>query len=89
MLTTLLDKVGLRWTLRIWAIMTCTLTGIAFLGVRPRIPVAKRAPGQQRPRLIVPQMRYFKSPLWLSFVRLLPAPGPGWIALARLTCEFQ
>lgn len=72
MLNALLEKVGLRWTLRIWAIMTCATTGVAFLGIRPRIPTAKRRPGQERPRFIVPQMQYFKSPLFLSFVRLFP-----------------
>ena len=70
MLNTLLEKVGLQWTLRIWAIMTCTTTGAAFLVIRPRVPIVKRRPGQARPRFIVPQMQYFKSPLFLSFVRL-------------------
>ena len=60
----------MQWTLRIWAIMTCTTTGAAFLGIRPRVPIVKRRPGQARPRFIVPQMQYFKSPLFLSFVRL-------------------
>lgn len=69
MLNALLNNVGLRWTLRIWAIMTCVATGIAFLGIRPRVPVSKLHPGQKRPRFIVPQMQYFKSPLFLSFVR--------------------
>ena len=70
MLDSLLNNVGLRWTLRIWAIMTCAVTGIAFLGVRPRVPIAKRHSGQSRPRLMVPQMQYFKSPLFLIFVSL-------------------
>lgn len=68
MLHAMLNNLGLRWTLRIWAIMTCTATGIAFVGIRPRVPVTKPHPGQRRPRLIVPQMGYFKSPLFLSFV---------------------
>ena len=70
MLNALLNNVGLRWTLRIWAIMTCAITGLAFLGIRPRVPVVKPRPGQRRPRLIVPQMQYFKSPLFLSFVSI-------------------
>ncbi len=68
MLNAMLNNLGLRWTLRIWAIMTCTATGIAFLGIRPRVPISKPHPGQRRPRLIVPQMVFFKSPLFLSFV---------------------
>ena len=69
MLNALLSNVGLAWTLRIWAIMTCATTAVAFLGIRPRVPVSKPHPGQKRPRFIVPQMQYFKSPLFLSFVR--------------------
>ncbi|OSD08079.1 MFS general substrate transporter [Trametes coccinea BRFM310] len=65
LLNALLNNVGLRWTLRIWAIMTCVSTGIAFYGVRPRVPMAKFQPGQRRP--LAPRMEYFKSPLFLSF----------------------
>ncbi|TBU59311.1 MFS general substrate transporter [Dichomitus squalens] len=88
LLNALLSKVGLPWTLRIWAIMTCTLTGIAFLGVRPRIPVPKRAPGQQRPRLIVPQMRYFKSPLWLSFSLTCLVQGLSYFPVSLYIASF-
>ena len=67
LLNALLNNVGLRWTLRIWAFMTCVSTGIAFYGVRPRLPVPKFYAGQRRP--LAPRMEYFKSPLFLSFVR--------------------
>ncbi|PIL27566.1 MFS general substrate transporter [Ganoderma sinense ZZ0214-1] len=82
------EKVGLRWTLRIWAIMTCATTGIAFLGIRPRIPVVKRRPGQERPRFIVPQMQYFKSPLFLSFSLTCLVQGLSYFPVSLYIASF-
>ena len=89
MLHAMLNNLGLRWTLRIWAIMTCTATGIAFVGIRPRVPVTKPHPGQRRPRLIVPQMGYFKSPLFLSFVSNHAALCPDANSSPRVACHMQ
>ncbi|KAI1798150.1 MFS general substrate transporter [Ganoderma leucocontextum] len=88
MLNALLNKVGLRWTLRIWAIMTCATTGVAFLGIRPRIPVVKRRPGQERPRFIVPQMQYFKSPLFLSFSLTCLVQGLSYFPVSLYIASF-
>ena len=68
-LTALLDKVGLRWTLRIWAIVTTIFCGIALLGLRPRLPVPKYPHGSRRPRFIPPQLGFVKTPLFWSVVR--------------------
>ncbi|TBU44775.1 MFS general substrate transporter [Dichomitus squalens] len=65
-LTALLDKVGLRWTLRIWAIVTTIFCGIALLGLRPRLPVPKYPHGSRRPRFIPPQLGFVKTPLFWS-----------------------
>ncbi len=67
-LTALLDKVGLQWTLRIWAIVTTIFCGIALLGLRPRLPVPKYPRGSRRPRFIPPQLGFVKNPLFWSVV---------------------
>ena len=68
-LNALLDKVGLAWTLRIWAIVTTIFCGIALLGLRPRLPVPKYPHGSRRPRFIPPQLGFVKTPLFWSVVR--------------------
>jgi len=39
MASSLLQKVGYQWTLRIWAAMFIVFGSIALLGVKPRLPV--------------------------------------------------
>nr|VWP01489.1 Cytochrome P450 monooxygenase CYP52X1 [Ganoderma boninense] len=39
LLNVMLESVGLRWTLRIWAIVSTVIIGIALLGIRPRLPL--------------------------------------------------
>ena len=68
MLTALLEKVGLPWTLRIWAIATTICCGAALLGLRPRLPVPKYTMGQKRPRFIPPALGFTKNPLFWSVV---------------------
>ncbi|KAH8100923.1 major facilitator superfamily domain-containing protein [Cristinia sonorae] len=63
----LLDAVGYRWTLRIWAAIMMVIGGVAILGIRRRIPVPKYRPGQQRPRLIPRNMQFFQSPIFWCF----------------------
>ena len=52
-LNALLNKVGLRWTLRIWAISTTLFSAVAMLGMRPEIdprivsPTASAESGEQ------------------------------------------
>ena len=69
-LNTLLEKVGLRWTLRIWAIGTSLCTGVALLGMRSRFPVPKFSAGQRRPKFIPPQLKFLKNSLFWTFVSL-------------------
>ena len=68
-LNVLLEKVGLRWTLRIWAIATTFIIGLACLAVRSRFPVPKFTAGQRRPKFIPPQLDFVKEGLFLTFVR--------------------
>lgn len=68
MVNGLLDKVGFRWTLRIWAIGMAVVAGLALLGVKPRVPVPRYHRGQNRPRLIPVQMHFLKRPLFWTFV---------------------
>ncbi|RPD56103.1 MFS general substrate transporter [Lentinus tigrinus ALCF2SS1-7] len=67
LLNTLLDKVGLRWTLRIWAIGTSFFSGIALLGMRSRFPTPKYGATQRRPKFIPPQLTFLKTGLFWSF----------------------
>lgn len=67
-LTALLEEVGLRWTLRIWALVTTIFCGVALLGLRPRLPVPKFVSGQRRPRLIPPALGFIRNPLFWSVV---------------------
>ncbi|KAI0718179.1 MFS general substrate transporter [Cerioporus squamosus] len=67
LLNFLLDKVGLRWTLRIWAIGTSLCTAIALLGMRSRFPVPKFSSAQRRPKFIPPQLTFLKNALFWSF----------------------
>lgn len=68
MLTALLEKVGLPWTLRICAISTSVCAAIAMLGMRSRLPPPKFSAGQQRPKLIPPHLDWARRPLFVSFV---------------------
>ncbi|KAH9951120.1 MFS general substrate transporter [Amylocystis lapponica] len=66
-LNALLVHVGFRWTLRIWALAMLVVSGIALLGVGPRIPAPRFHRGHRRPRFIPPQMQFVKTPLFWSF----------------------
>ena len=71
-LNVLLEKVGLRWTLRVWAIGTSVCSAVALLGMRSRFPVPKFSPGQRRPKFIPPQLSFYKNTLFWSFVSAIP-----------------
>ena len=66
---------GFRWTLRIMAILIAVCGGIAFLGVRPRVPIApvSRVRGSRRAQAggIALDLSFFKSPLFILVVSLL------------------
>ena len=68
-LNVLLDKVGLRWALRVWALGTSVFSGITLLGMRSRLPIPKFTRGQRRPKFIPPQLTILNNRLFWSFVR--------------------
>ena len=78
-LNVLLNKVGLRWTLRIWAISTTLCSAVAMLGMRSRFPVPKFSADQRRPKLIPSRLDFLHTPLFWSFVSSYPSS-------ARMAC---
>jgi len=67
MVNALLDRVGFRWTLRIWSIGMAFIAGMALFGVNHRTPVPKFHPGQARPRWIPPRVHFLKRAVFWSF----------------------
>ena len=68
LLNALLNNVGLRWTLRIWAIGTTVAAGIAFLGMRSRLPVPKYSAVHRRPKLLPDRLDFLRTALFWSVV---------------------
>ncbi|OCH87540.1 MFS general substrate transporter [Obba rivulosa] len=66
-LNALLSRTGYAWTLRAWSLCMLLVSGIALLGLRPRVPVAKFQPGQPRPRFIPPGLEFLENPLFYAF----------------------
>ncbi|KAI8986278.1 MFS general substrate transporter [Trametes punicea] len=66
-LNALLDRVGFRWALRIWAIGTSLFSAMALSCMRSRFPVPRYIAGQRRPRFIPPQLGFMRSPLFWAF----------------------
>ncbi|KAM5540859.1 hypothetical protein V8D89_005503 [Ganoderma adspersum] len=66
LLNALLNNVGLRWTLRIWAIGTTVAAGLAFLGLRGRLPVPKYNAVHRRPKLVPNRLDYLGTTLFWS-----------------------
>ncbi|EJF57758.1 MFS general substrate transporter [Dichomitus squalens LYAD-421 SS1] len=87
-LNALLDQVGLRWTLRIWAIGSTIVSGIALLGVRPRLPVPTYASGQRRPRFIPPQLGLMKNPLFWSVSLTIALQGLSYFPVLLYITSF-
>ncbi|KDQ61480.1 hypothetical protein JAAARDRAFT_66589 [Jaapia argillacea MUCL 33604] len=67
LMNALLQSIGFRWTLRIWAAVMTIVSSLAMFGVHPRIPSPKYRGRQNRPPLIPPQMPFFKSAIFWSF----------------------
>ncbi|KAF8901161.1 major facilitator superfamily domain-containing protein [Gymnopilus junonius] len=59
----LLNAVGFRWTLRIWALALGACCGIALIGVNPRIPVRKPSMDVPRHPWFPTDLSRLKSPL--------------------------
>ncbi|TBU45568.1 MFS general substrate transporter [Dichomitus squalens] len=66
LLNALLTNIGLRWTLRLWAIGTTVLCGIAMLGMRSRLPVPKYSAVHRRPKLLPGRVDFLRSTLFWS-----------------------
>ncbi|KAI0788897.1 MFS general substrate transporter [Abortiporus biennis] len=68
MVNALLNRVGFRWTLRIWAIGMVVIAGLALLGIQHRVPVPKFRRGlANRPRLIPQRMDFVKRSMFWIF----------------------
>ncbi|KAI0773965.1 MFS general substrate transporter [Fomes fomentarius] len=87
-LTALLEKVGLRWTLRIWALVTTIFCGVALLGLRPRLPVPKFVSGQRRPRLIPPALGFIRNPLFWSVSVTILLQGFSYFPVSLYIASF-
>lgn len=62
----LLTRAGLRWTLRILALLIGVCASIALLGVKPRVPLPSAAgPARSIPR---PDLTFMKTPEFIAMV---------------------
>ncbi|KDQ20064.1 hypothetical protein BOTBODRAFT_27484 [Botryobasidium botryosum FD-172 SS1] len=62
LLNILLQKMGWRWTLRIWALGTAIPGGIAVWCVKGRIPIVKNQPSQVKPV----SLSFLRAPLFIA-----------------------
>ncbi|KAH9947008.1 MFS general substrate transporter [Amylocystis lapponica] len=67
LLNVMLERVGVQWALRIWALAIMILSGIALLGVNPRLPVPRYTSENRRPRFIPLQLDFLKGTLFWAF----------------------
>ncbi|KAI0754563.1 MFS general substrate transporter [Daedaleopsis nitida] len=88
LLNYLLDKVGLRWTLRIWAIGTSACTALALFGMRSRFPTPKYSPIERRPKFIPPHMDWMKNSLFWSFVMTNLMQGLSYFPVSLYIATF-
>ena len=84
LLNALLTNIGLRWTLRIWAICTTVLCGIAMLGMRSRLPVPKYNAVHRRPKLLPGRVDFLRSTLFWSVVSPSISLAPKHVGLSLL-----
>ncbi|EIW52382.1 MFS general substrate transporter [Trametes versicolor FP-101664 SS1] len=87
-LNVLLDKVGLGWTLRIWAISTSLFSGIALLGMRNRLPVPKFTALNRRPRFIPPHIGFVRNPLFWTFAITNMLQGLSYFPVSLYIATF-
>ncbi|RPD61848.1 MFS general substrate transporter [Lentinus tigrinus ALCF2SS1-7] len=87
-LNALLDKVGFRWGLRIWSIVSTSCCAFALLGIRPRLPVPKFTAGQRRPRFIPPQLGFTKNPLYWGVSLALLLQGFSYFPVSLYIASF-
>ncbi|OJT02208.1 hypothetical protein TRAPUB_7323 [Trametes pubescens] len=87
-LRVLLDKVGLGWTLRIWALSTSLFSGIALLGMRNRLPVPKFTALNRRPRFIPPHIGFVRNPLFWTFAITNMLQGLSYFPVSLYIATF-
>ncbi|PIL35155.1 MFS general substrate transporter [Ganoderma sinense ZZ0214-1] len=87
-LNALLNKVGLRWTLRIWAISTTLFSAVAMLGMRSRFPVPKFSADQRRPKMIPSRLDFLHTPLFWSFACTTLVQGLAQFPVALYIATF-
>ncbi|KAI0824006.1 MFS general substrate transporter [Trametes gibbosa] len=87
-LNALLDKVGLHWTLRIWALGTSFFSGIALFGMRSRFPIPKFSAHQRRPRFIPPHISFVKNPLFWTFAVTNMLQGLSYFPVSLYIAAF-
>ncbi|KAI0332503.1 MFS general substrate transporter [Cubamyces sp. BRFM 1775] len=87
-LNTMLDKLGLAWTLRIWAIGSTLCAGLALLGMRPRLPVPKFTGNQRRPRFIPPQLGFLRNPIFWSVSLTTLLQGLSYFPVSLYIASF-
>ncbi|KAI9067649.1 MFS general substrate transporter [Trametes sanguinea] len=87
-LNALLDKVGMRWTLRIWSIGSTLCAGVALLGMRPRLPVPKFTGNQRRPRFIPPQLGFIRNPIFWSVSLTTLLQGLSYFPVSLYIASF-
>ncbi|KAI0754564.1 major facilitator superfamily domain-containing protein [Daedaleopsis nitida] len=88
LLNYLLDKVGLRWTLRIWAIGTSACSALALFGMRSRFPTPKYASTQRRPKLIPPHLDCLKNSLFWTSVFTNTMQGLSYFPVSLYIASF-
>ncbi len=78
-----LDKIGFAWTMRLWALITLVTVAPVRYTIRPRIPLTRPAPVDQRP---APGRVISSSPFWLRSVAM-PAASDRPAQAALEGCE--
>ncbi|KAF9568725.1 MFS general substrate transporter [Agrocybe pediades] len=73
----LLDKVGFRWTLRIWAIMFGLCCGVGLFGIKARIPVRKPTPERPRQPLFPKDLSFMKTPVFFCLTAITIVQSSG------------
>lgn len=83
----MLDKVGYGWTMRIWALITLLASGVAMIGLKPRLPLPPK--GSMRAPLIPRGVTFWREPVFTLVVRSSPrAIARGPMSRAQLLTSF-
>lgn len=88
MMTYFLEKLGFRWTLRIWSAMLLVFGGLAVLGTKPRLPVT---PTSRTGAEVPLNLSFLASPLFISVVslNLIIWCWGFWDMTLTLTCSLH